>query len=237
MGFRLSLNFNLPYKAKNIGEFWKRWHISLSSWLRDYLFMPIALKLSGMMKKEMLFNLPWLKSDQVIFWMASLITFTLCGLWHGAGINFLIWGLMHGVALSVQKTWSLQSKERKRRRDPKRRKIFQVMGIASTFSFVTLGWLFFRTETPEQALTVAGQIVTDFHGEAFPAFLSAYTLPLLLMIATYLWHFLPDRYGEILREKYGLLPLPLKIAIVSAVISLAWLSQQQGSARPIYIRF
>lgn len=237
MGFRLTLNFNLPYKARNIGEFWKRWHISLSAWLRDYLFMPIALKLSGMMKKETLFNLHWLKTDQVIFWISSLITFTLCGLWHGAGINFLIWGLMHGVALSVQKTWSIQTKERKRGRGPKSRKVFQVLGIASTFSFVTLGWVFFKTDTPAQAINVISQIFTDFHGAAFPAFLSAYAFPFLLMMAGYVWHFLPDRFGDLLRKKYGGFPLPVKAAVVAIVISLVWLSQQQGSARPIYIQF
>lgn len=237
MGFRLTLNFNLPYKARNIGEFWKRWHISLSAWLRDYLFMPIALKLSGMMKKETLFNLPWLKSDQVIFWIASLITFTLCGLWHGAGINFLIWGLMHGVALSVQKTWSIQSKERKKRRGPGRKKFFQTLGIVSTFFFVTLGWVFFKTETPAQAFNVISQIFTDFQGEALPALLSGYAIPLLLMTAGYIWHFLPDRYGDILRLKYDGFPLPLKVAVVAVVISLVWLSQQQGSTRPIYIQF
>ncbi len=237
MGFRLTLNFKLPYKARNIGEFWKRWHISLSTWLRDYLFMPIALKLSGMMKKETIFNLHWLKTEQVIFWIASLITFTLCGLWHGAGINFLIWGLMHGVALSVQKTWSIQSKERKRRRGPERKKIFQVLGIASTFSFVTLGWVFFKTDTPVQAINVISQIFTNFHGKASPAFLSAYAFPLLLMMTGYVWHFLPDRFGDLLRKKYSGFPLPLKVAVVAVVISLVWLSQQQGSARPIYIQF
>src|SRR4029078_11461404 len=90
LGIKLPPNFNRPYAAENIADFWRRWHISLSNWLRDYLY----------------FALPGLRSKWKIFTSSHLIlTMLLGGLWHGASWNFVIWGLLHGVALAVTRAW------------------------------------------------------------------------------------------------------------------------------------
>src|SRR5690606_18307146 len=90
LGFSLPLNFNSPYKAINITDFWRRWHISLSTWLRDYLYIPLGGNRGG--KANMYRNL--------------FITMLLGGLWHGAAWRFILWGIMHGVALAFHKWFS-----------------------------------------------------------------------------------------------------------------------------------
>ena len=118
LGVKLPENFNQPYLAINIADFWRRWHITLSNWLRDYLF----------------FSLPGLRSRWKAFTYANLVlTMTLGGLWHGASWNFVLWGLMHGVALVVCRAW-LQ-----------RRWTMPVwLGRVLTFHFVCFAWIFFR---------------------------------------------------------------------------------------------
>lgn len=92
LGFNLPENFNHPYVARSVTDFWRRWHISLSGWLRDYLFMPLSLRFRRMGKPGVFF--------------ALMITFTLCGMWHGAGWNFVIWGAVHGFFLGMEQ-WFL----------------------------------------------------------------------------------------------------------------------------------
>ncbi len=89
LGFRLPVNFNSPYKAKSITDFWKRWHISLSQWLRDYLYISLGGNRKG--KIRTYFNL--------------MITMLLGGLWHGASLRFVIWGGLHGIGLVFNRIW------------------------------------------------------------------------------------------------------------------------------------
>jgi len=101
LGFTFTENFNFPYISRSIGEFWKRWHITLSTWLRDYLFLPLAYSGSRKLSKNMYFRI---KTDQILYIYASLITFLVCGIWHGAAWNFVIWGLIQGVLISFERT-------------------------------------------------------------------------------------------------------------------------------------
>jgi D-alanyl-lipoteichoic acid acyltransferase DltB (MBOAT superfamily) len=122
---RLPVNFNSPYKAADIRDFWRRWHISLSTWLRDYLYIPLggSRRAAG----RLYINL--------------LITFLLGGLWHGAGWNFLIWGGMHGGAVMLHRRWKSCG--------------FRMptwLGWASTFLFVNCTWVLFRAENFDQAV-------------------------------------------------------------------------------------
>lgn len=237
MGFDIRLNFNFPYRSWSIGEFWRRWHISLSSWLRDYLFLPLAFRLSRSMKQEYLFSRSYLRSDLVIFAIASLVTFTICGLWHGIGLNFLLWGLMHGVALSIQKSWSYATRASKKGRGKLFKKINRATGIILTFSFVSMAWVFFRMRTPEESLTVFSQIAGNFYPRGFPLFISAYC-PVLLMMATgYALHFIPDIVYNAARKK--LIPLGWfwKAAIAIITVSIIVYFKSLGSAMPIYIQF
>ena len=97
LGFRLPVNFNSPYKARNLTDFWRRWHISLSTWLRDYLYIPLGGSKKGKFRTH----------------LNILITMLLGGLWHGANLKFVIWGGLHGLGLMVQKIWSHLFRDRK----------------------------------------------------------------------------------------------------------------------------
>jgi len=89
LGLMLPVNFNVPYRALNLRDFWRRWHITLSSWLRDYVYIPLGGSREGVAR----------------YLLATILTMGICGLWHGAGLTFLVWGLGHGIGLIVCRFW------------------------------------------------------------------------------------------------------------------------------------
>ncbi len=99
IGFDFMENFNYPYISRNIREFWRRWHISLSQWLRDYLFLPISFSLSRKLKNETYLKI---RTDRILYLVATLITFLICGLWHGAAWTFVAWGLYFSIFLILE---------------------------------------------------------------------------------------------------------------------------------------
>lgn len=153
LGFELAVNFNLPYFATSLREFWRRWHISLSTWLRDYLYISLGGNRQGEARTAV--NLA--------------ITMLLGGLWHGAAWNFVLWGGWHGLGLLVNRWWQ--------RRFPNRLPTW--LGWPATFIFVLYGWLLFRAGSlaQVQALTVG-----LFHWSA-PQWLPQYALYLVLVVA------------------------------------------------------
>jgi alginate O-acetyltransferase complex protein AlgI len=138
MGFRFMENFNLPYISKNIGEFWRRWHISLSSWFRDYVFYPLERR-----------RLKWMGQPLNI-----LIVFALTGLWHGLSRNFLIWGLIHGLALIFEATFIGR----------KLRTAWVPIQHVYALSVILVGWVFFRSPTPDFALDFLRRLAGDMTG-------------------------------------------------------------------------
>lgn len=185
MGFHFNINFDAPYKSATITEFWRRWHISLSSWLKDYLYISLGGNRKG--KIRTYFNL--------------MTTMTLGGLWHGASLRFVLWGILHGVSLAVHKVvltfFPWLSKTTGSDMSPLRR----VLGILLTFHLVCLGWIFFRAENMDTALGVIRQIFTSFHPELFWGMVSGYSTVFALMAAGYLFHFLPARTDAFFRER------------------------------------
>lgn len=124
---RLPINFNSPYKALSITDFWRRWHISLSRWLRDYVYIPLGGNRKGSARTvENLF-----------------ITFLLGGIWHGAGWTFVVWGMLHGAALAAHRIWQKTGLCLPR-----------IVAWLSTFLFINTSWVFFRAESVEDAVTV-----------------------------------------------------------------------------------
>ena len=121
MGFRLPLNFNSPYKASNISDFWKRWHITLSRWLKDYLYVPLGGNRHGAVRTGI--NL--------------MVTMLIGGLWHGAAARFVLWGGLHGIALVIDKIWQWIFRGVKRKSS-----IAHLAGIIVTFNFVSFAWIF-----------------------------------------------------------------------------------------------
>ncbi|MCX6305263.1 MAG: MBOAT family protein [Bacteroidetes bacterium] len=237
MGFNIQVNFNFPYRSESIGEFWRRWHISLSNWLRDYIFLPLAYRMSRMMKEERLFSMNFLRTDLVIFNVVSLITFTICGLWHGIGWSFLTWGLMHGTALAVQKSWTHATRGIRKGRGAMFKQVNRVTGVILTYSFVSIAWVFFRMRTPEESLTVFSQVTGNFYLQGFSAFVSAYYPVLLMIAAGYALHFMPERLYQKFRESLVPLGWPWKALMAIAVITVIVYFKSLGSAMPIYIQF
>ena len=133
LGIHLPDNFNIPYLAFNVTEFWKRWHMSLSSWLRDYLYIPLGGNRKGALRTY--FNL--------------IATMLLGGLWHGAAWTYVIWGGLHGIALAFNKIWSLKV-------SPLNNTFTKIVSVVVTFHFVTLCWIFFRAESFSKALLISG---------------------------------------------------------------------------------
>lgn len=140
MGFHFNVNFNRPYLATSFSDFWKRWHISLSSWLRDYLYIPLGGSRKG--KRRTQINL--------------MLTMLLGGLWHGAAWTFVIWGALHGGYLILQRVVS--DRVAKIRMIPRR--LTGGLAWVSVFSGVLLAWVFFRVQSLDEAFLVLEKIVT-----------------------------------------------------------------------------
>lgn len=138
MGFRFMENFNFPYLSKSIGEFWRRWHISLSSWFRDIVFYPLERR-----------RLKWIGQPVNI-----LIVFVLTGLWHGLAANFVIWGMIHGLALILESTAL----------GKRLRKMWTPLQHAYALGIIVIGWVFFRSPTPHFALVFLRRMAGDFRG-------------------------------------------------------------------------
>jgi D-alanyl-lipoteichoic acid acyltransferase DltB (MBOAT superfamily) len=189
------------------------------------------------MKQDHLFSQGYLRTDIVIFNIAALITFTICGLWHGMGWNFLIWGVMHGMALAVQRTWSYATRGMKKGRGQLFKETSRIAGIVLTFSFVSAAWVFFRMRTPEESFTVFSQITGNFYLQGFQAFVTAYYPVLMMMTAGYTLHFIPGRFHTKLHQFLVPLAWPWKTIISFAMIALILYFKTLGSAMPIYIQF
>ena len=160
LGFELSLNFNLPYFATSPKDFWNRWHISLSHWLRDYLYISLGGNRGG----------------TLLTYRNLLLTMVLGGLWHGAAWTFVIWGLYHGVLLILHRVASPWLK-RIQPADPVDRACWTGLRIVVTFHLVCLGWLIFRSQSIDQ---IAGMLAAIIYRPAIPA--AAYLIPVAVTI-------------------------------------------------------
>jgi D-alanyl-lipoteichoic acid acyltransferase DltB (MBOAT superfamily) len=156
LGFRLMENFSQPYLAQSIGDFWRRWHISLSTWLRDYLFLPVSYSLLRRFSRR-----PRLapRSDRLAYMAAIFVTMLLCGLWHGAGWNFVVWGLLQGAFLVLSFiTKKLRRKAVKGLGLSHRPRWRKPLRIAACFSMISFSWIFFRAASIKEALVLVGNL-------------------------------------------------------------------------------
>jgi D-alanyl-lipoteichoic acid acyltransferase DltB (MBOAT superfamily) len=216
LGFRLPVNFNSPYKAQNIADFWKRWHISLSQWLRDYLYISLGGNRKG--KFRMIINL--------------MITMLLGGLWHGADLRFVIWGALHGIGLAVNKLRISIFGE-------KTQKVWIVRAISIffTFQFVSFCWIFFRAPDMHSVGLILRQIFQSFLPLSFSNLFPAYAGVLAMMSAGYIFHFLPEKFKESYRGLFIKIPLALQIVIVILTGFLLYQMRTTEIMPFIYFRF
>ena len=150
-GFKLPENFNSPYLSQSITEFWRRWHITLSFWFRDYIFLPLAYATSRKLPKE---TYAGLRADKVIYLIATSVTFLLCGFWHGAAWTFIVWGIFHGLFLIVDRLFLLRYLK----------KIGKVPATLITFVILTIGWVIFRSESLPQSFAFLGKMFSFSSG-------------------------------------------------------------------------
>lgn len=141
MGFRLMVNFDRPYAATSLSDFWRRWHISLSTWLRDYVYEPIAMAL----RERGMYG--------IVF--ALILTFLVSGFWHGAAWTYVTWGLLHGAGLSIEAVFG---KQRKKLSKLMPAWLFNAVMLVVTFSFVNFTYIFFRAKSMADAMTILRQI-------------------------------------------------------------------------------
>ncbi len=218
LGFHIPANFRSPYQSVNITEFWRRWHISLSSWLRDYLYISLGGNRKG--KLRMYLNL--------------FLTMLLGGLWHGASLNFIVWGSIHGAALVVHKWWR---EKMHRAKDYCAKGWRKVLSILLTFHVVCLCWLFFANATFDASRTMLTKIFTEFHGETIDQFLVGYPLVTTLIVVGFVLHFLPDSWGDKLGGRISRAPLWAQIAVFLLMIVLV-IQIKSSDVQPfIYMQF
>lgn len=202
MGFRFPKNFDAPYRSATITEFWRRWHISLSSWLRDYLYISLGGNRKG--TRRTYINL--------------MLTMLLGGLWHGAALRFILWGGLHGVALAIHKWWlTLIPGAKALGRDmPLWRRLPATL---LTFHLVCLGWLLFRADSMQTVELMLHQILFAFNAELIPQVVEGY-LPIFLLVGVgYLLHLMPPAVDDLFRRFVVAAPLLLQVLLIAAV---AW---------------
>lgn len=218
LGFHFNINFDSPYKSASITEFWRRWHISLSSWLKDYLYISLGGNRKGKLRQ----------------YGNLIITMFLGGLWHGASWNFVFWGLIHGIALAVHKMWSAVFGDvSKAGVNPIRR----FVGVVITFHLVCFCWIFFRNTSFEGSVEMITQIFSSFQLGLLPELLVGYWKVFVLMLIGYLLHFAPDKYEQLLCSKVTYMPL-FKQALLFVVLIYFVVQFKSADVQPfIYFQF
>ncbi|MCX7050018.1 MAG: MBOAT family protein, partial [Candidatus Sumerlaeota bacterium] len=146
---QLTDNFNRPYMASSVAEFWRRWHISFSRWLLDYIFKPLQMK--------------WRDQKVLGSILALLVTFLISGVWHGAKWTFVIWGLLHGTYLALEVCFKSLKKKRLKSLRPATVKLINAWNIFVTFNLVCLAWIFFRSDSLGQAMKIVSCLFTMHH--------------------------------------------------------------------------
>lgn len=144
LGFDLMQNFNLPYLSRSVGEFWQRWHISLTTWFKDYVYIPLGGNRRG--EARTVANL--------------MVVFLVSGIWHGASFNFVIWGALNGAYLLLERAWLIRQYERLEVLYPHSRSI-AILRTLFTFIFISFSWVFFRAATLPDALYIIRAILTE----------------------------------------------------------------------------
>ncbi len=228
-GYHIPLNFNMPYIAKNISEFWHRWHISLSTWLRDYLFIPLGGSRNGR----------W-KTNLNLFW-----TMALGGLWHGASWNFLVWGAYHGLALITHREFQVLKQKFAVIDRTLETSLGRWFSIFLTFNAVCIGWVFFRIQDIGTAFSVAKRMVTfrpiTTSVEAHQFLLLKHDLPVIvpitltmvavLLLANFPWSKLNEK-GILSKSP------PWLRAVYCSVVIVAMLAFMPDNSAPfIYFQF
>ncbi|HEX8269453.1 MAG TPA: MBOAT family protein [Flavobacterium sp.] len=215
MGFKLPENFRTPYKSASITEFWRRWHISLSTWLRDYLYISLGGNRKG----------------KVRTYVNLFLTMLLGGLWHGASWKFVIWGVLHGLALVVERFFKSRLKLPQNR-------LAWLVRVILTYHFVVFAWIFFRARDFATAFEVIGNIgKLQFNLEQWATIISGYRNVFLVMLIGFAWHFLPSKWIGFMKSSFDKLPIVLKALVLALTYWVVYATMTSGPQPFIYFQF
>jgi D-alanyl-lipoteichoic acid acyltransferase DltB (MBOAT superfamily) len=210
LGVRLPINFDRPYTSVNMTDFWRRWHITFSNWLRDYLY----------------FSLPG-KRTRVWPYLNLVITMVLGGLWHGTTWPFAIWGLLHGSALAVTRRWQAW-----RGRRPETGWVSRAIRIFCTYQFVCLTWVFFRSPTTAVAIDILKRI-----GSLTFSLQNVSGGVMLVSLVGAAGQFLPKHWYDRAVDSFGRTPFYVQAAAMALAVVAIQLLAGRGAAPFVYTRF
>jgi D-alanyl-lipoteichoic acid acyltransferase DltB (MBOAT superfamily) len=198
MGIDVMENFNLPYYSKSIQEFWSRWHISLSNWFRDYLFLPIAYAVTRKLKNKPLLGI---KSENWSYITGISITMLICGLWHGADWTFILWGSIHAFFLVFAFITKKLRKKIIKKAGLEKSIAIKVFKTVITFILITIAWVFFRAVSVSSGFYIVSHFFSSFNPVnvmlIFGSRIEVITVVSLVIILE-LIHYIQKRYGLIL---------------------------------------
>ncbi|OUS14259.1 membrane-bound O-acyltransferase family protein [Nonlabens dokdonensis] len=215
LGFQLPPNFRTPYQSTSVTEFWRRWHISLSGWLRDYLYISMGGNRKG--KLRTYFNL--------------FMTMLLGGLWHGASWKFVLWGAMHGSVLAIEKAFRIPKLTNKD-------VALKLMAGILTFHFVAFCWIFFRASDFANALNVIDNIgMLEWSPQNWWSVIAGYQNVAIVMLIGFLWHFIPQNWQDQQLLSFHRIPVVGKVVLFAVTI---WIISATASSEVqpfIYFQF
>ena len=219
LGFRFPQNFNTPYISASVSEFWHRWHMSFSTWIRDYIYISMGGNRKGKIRT----------------YINLIVTMLIGGLWHGASLNFVVWGGMHGLALACHKF--LRTEVLHHDRHYLSQGIRRVGAVLLTFHFVCFTFLFFRNVSFDKSVLMIQQMLFNMHWELLPGVISGYTYVMLLILLGYVAHFIPKTWKEkpiALLQKGGVVLACLTLVVVIYLV----IQTKSSTIQPfIYFQF
>jgi D-alanyl-lipoteichoic acid acyltransferase DltB (MBOAT superfamily) len=213
LGFSFPQNFDAPYKATSVQDFWRRWHMTLSRWLRDYLYIPLGGN----------------RGSRLFTYRNLMLTMLIGGLWHGAGWTFVVWGAIHGTALCVERWWRERPGHVSRPHTALRTAAQRFV----TFQVVCFAWIFFRSESFADAWDLIVRLFTAW-GEPSPLVTSGVLAAIAVGIGS---QYLPRRLPLVIMARFSRLPVPAQAAVLSLVLVATSVLGPEGVAPFIYFQF
>jgi alginate O-acetyltransferase complex protein AlgI len=216
LGYHFPPNFDQPYRALSLKDFWRRWHISLSTWLRDYLYLPLGGNRKGKIRT----------------YVNLIITMLLGGLWHGAALKFAAWGLLHGSGLAMER--AIREKRASMGKLPSANPFVKILKFLLVFNFVCLGWVFFRAADFRSALEVF-QAMLPRPGAQAAILVTPFLLSLLCL--GMLMQFFPRQWSEAIIGRFERISLTSQALAMGGFLVVLSAMSQEGVAPFIYFQF
>lgn len=218
LGFEFKDNFNAPFKAQNPSDFWRRWHISLSTWLRDYLYIPLGGNRKGERRT----------------YLNNFLTMVIGGLWHGASWMYVLWGAYHGILLAVhkalRKVWSLPEVL-------KGNPVISFFNMAVTFALVVAGFTLFRAPSLETVGEIVTQISDSFHPEIASQFVESYAMIVMAMLFGFVMHYTPKSWSGSAVEFYDAMPVVLQSVVFAAILFMVIQTRSSELVPFVYLQY